>query len=71
MRVTVEISREECAKWRAFFKHYGTAQPLLTETGMHRATLTGLLKNGRATKDVVDKVRSYVIKQNTELYGKR
>lgn len=63
MRVSIEISNEECLALQAFFKNYGTVQPLLTETGMHRVTLTNLLKKGRATKEVVDKVRSYVKNQ--------
>ena len=64
MRVSIEISPEECQQLRAFFRHYGTVQPLLSETGMHRVTLTNLLKKGRATREVVDKVRLYVKNQN-------
>jgi hypothetical protein len=70
MRVSIEISKEECKELREFFKNYGTVQPLLSETGMHRVTLTNLLKKGKATKEIVDKVRLYVKKQTIEINEK-
>lgn len=63
MRVSTEISPEERAKLKEFFRLYGTAQPLLNETGMHRVTLNRLLNTGRATIDTVEKVRAYVKRQ--------
>lgn len=63
MRVSMEISLEERTQLRAFFRLYGTAQPLLNETGMHRITLNRLLYTGRATTETVEKVRAYVKKR--------
>lgn len=63
MRVSTEISLEERTKLKEFFRLYGTAQPLLNETGMHRITLNRLLRTGRATTETVEKVRAYVKRQ--------
>lgn len=60
MRVSTEISPEERMVLRHFFRLYGSVQPLLNETGIHRMTLTRLLKTGRATVQTVEKVRAYV-----------
>lgn len=64
MRESTEISPKERTQLRAFFRRYGTAQPLLAETGMHRITLNRLLYTGRATTETVEKVRAYVKKQH-------
>lgn len=60
MRVSTEISAEERMALRHFFRLYGSVQPLLNETGIHRMTLNRLLKTGRATVQTVEKVRAYV-----------
>jgi hypothetical protein len=68
MRVTIEITPREHRIFREFFRLYGSAQPMLEETGMHRITLNRLLRTGRATSETVQKVRDYVQKHRT---GKR
>lgn len=71
MRVSTEISLEERMELKEFFRLYGTVQPLLNETGMHRITLNRLLATGRATTETVDKVRSYVKRQRALKRKKR
>lgn len=65
MRVTIEITPREHRAFREFFRLYGTAQPMLNETGMHRITLNRLLRTGRATSETVRKVRDYVQRHRT------
>ncbi len=63
MRISVEIRSEELIRLRKFFKNYGTIQPLLTQSGMHRMTLNRLLTTGRATLETIKKVRTYIAEQ--------
>lgn len=64
MRISIEISEEECMKLREHFKFYGTVQPLLNQTGIHRMTLSRLLNTRRATRDTIEKIRLYLKDEN-------
>ena len=62
----MNISPRELQMLREYFKNYGTVQPLLDQTGLHRMTVKRLLETGRATRDTVVKVRTFV--NNQEIF---
>ncbi|MBC8034287.1 MAG: hypothetical protein H7Y03_09085 [Chitinophagaceae bacterium] len=63
MRKTIEISNAERQLIKKAFSLYGSIKPLTVEKGVSRDALKRLIDTGRATSEIVEKVREYL---NTE-----
>jgi hypothetical protein len=65
MRKTIEISNAERLLIKKAFSLYGSIKPLTEKKGISRDALKRLIVSGKATADVVEKVRSYLSNPTT------
>lgn len=69
MRRTIEISKTEQQAIRKAFSLYGSIKPLTVEKGISRDALRRLIETGKATTEVVEKVRSFLREEKAENGG--
>ena len=66
MRRTIKISQTEQAEIKKAFSLYGSIKPLTVEKGISRDALRRLIETGKATTEVVEKVRSFLREDQSE-----
>lgn len=58
--ITQKFSRDETRKLKKLLSPYGAIKECCEKTGIHRSTISRILKTGEATSIVVVKMRSYL-----------
>ncbi|HLO70290.1 MAG TPA: hypothetical protein VK167_05445 [Flavipsychrobacter sp.] len=66
--LTEKFSITERAQLRATLEAYGAIKDCAEKTGIHRCTISRVLKTGEATTPVISKLRIYLQAINMHVY---
>lgn len=66
--ITEKFSITERTQLRAVLEGYGAIKDCAEKTGIHRCTISRVLKTGEATTPVISKLRIYLQAINMHMY---
>jgi hypothetical protein len=66
--ITEKFSKKERKEMQAALKRYGAIQDCADITGVHRSTITRVVKTGEASMPVAEKIRDYLNGFNSRLF---